>query len=113
MIQPIEPSHVTQTLKFPTAGIDVSRAFCRQMPRQLTTATATPQGQPIVGGYTLNGQPDAQLWGSSTPSGINVRGFEPLENRSRGGSRPGLSKYIPVQASGSWVLQSLGLIIKT
>lgn len=48
----------------------------------------------------------------TTPAGLNVRTFEPLTNRARGASRPGLSKYFPLQVSGSKALvQELAALI--
>lgn len=36
----------------------------------------------------------------TTPSGVNVRSFEVIDDRARGGSRCGLSKYINEQVNG-------------
>ena len=48
---------------------------------------------------------------NTCPSGTNVRAFEPLTQRMRGGSRSGLSKYINAQASGVSPIQMLGVIV--
>jgi hypothetical protein len=106
----------TKTLSFPSAGIDVSTAFCRQRPRQIVGKQQGVQyqpvtQQPILGGLDLNAQPDPHMWATSTPLGVNVRGFDPVQNRRRGGSRCGLSTYIPAQASGTNLIQCLGFII--
>jgi hypothetical protein len=47
----------------------------------------------------------------TTPLGTNVRAFEPTTNRARGGSRPGLSKFIPAVPSNSSVIQHLNVIV--
>lgn len=36
----------------------------------------------------------------TTPSGVNVRAYEPATNRLRGGSRPGLAKLVSTRARG-------------
>jgi hypothetical protein len=43
--------------------------------------------------------------------GSNVRGYEPLTSRARGGSRPGLSKYINQQVSGPNKIQHLNYVV--
>lgn len=47
----------------------------------------------------------------TTPLGRNVRGFETLTNRARGGSRPGLSKYVASRVNGAHLIQHLGLVV--
>ena len=47
----------------------------------------------------------------STPVGLNVRAYESLTERARGGSRPGLSRYINAQVSGSNKIQHLTYIV--
>lgn len=47
----------------------------------------------------------------TTPSGTNVRGYEPNTDRNRGGSRPGLVKYLDAQANGVSVIQHLNVIV--
>ncbi len=48
----------------------------------------------------------------TTPLGVNVRAFEPETLRARGGSRPGLVKFIPVQVDGfSHVIQHLAIVV--
>lgn len=48
----------------------------------------------------------------TTPLGINVRTFEPQTLRARGGSRPGISQYIPaLTAQGAHAIQMLGVIV--
>jgi hypothetical protein len=105
-----------QHFHFPLGGIDLARAFARQMPRQIkpsTQSTSTPQGQPIVSGIDVQGTKDPQYWGRTTPLGINVRGFEPEENRKRGGSRPGLSRFIPAPLVAGWLVQNLNYTVRT
>jgi hypothetical protein len=47
----------------------------------------------------------------TTPLGVNVRAYDPLTARRRGGQRPGLSKYVAAQVPGSGVLQELTSIV--
>lgn len=48
----------------------------------------------------------------TTPVAKNVRAFEPSSDRGRGGSRPGISKYLTDQLpSGSNVIQHLKVIV--
>lgn len=48
----------------------------------------------------------------TTPVGKNVRTFEPTTDRSRGGSRPGLVKYIAAQLpNGAHLIQHLNLVV--
>lgn len=84
-----EQGETLKDLHFPKAGLDVSSAFDNQPNRPVDD-----------GKYTR-----------SCPVGVNVRGFEPTTGRSRGGSRPGLSKYVPRQVAGTeFVVQELNLI---
>lgn len=46
-----------------------------------------------------------------TPVGYNVRLFESLTGRARGGSRSGLTKFIPAQHSGDHEIQHLNTIV--
>lgn len=44
-------------------------------------------------------------------TGVNVRAFEPLSNRAKGGSRSGLSKYLPAQVpAGTHLIQHLNTV---
>ena len=52
----------------------------------------------------------------TTPSALNVRGWEPSTQRDRGGSRQGLSKYIPSQLNptvGNMLIQDLNVLVST
>lgn len=108
---------IIKTFSFPASGIDVSTAFCRQKPRQIMGQGLQVQpttGQPIVGGFDIQAQQDPNMWASSTRSGINVRGFDPQQNRRRGGSRPGLSQYVPAQTGGGMnVVQNVNFTVDT
>lgn len=113
-MQQTKDSSQQQTMNFPSAGIDLATAFSRQRPRQIIGKglQVTPTtGQPIVGGFDLQAQQDPYMWARSTPSGINVRGYEPQENRRRGGSRCGMSQFIPSQADGANIVQCLAIVI--
>jgi hypothetical protein len=76
-------------LTAPLAGIDLSQGFQNQMPAQMPT-----------GDYS-----------GTTPVGINVRSFEPGTSRMRGGSRPGLAKYIPRAIVEGWIVQELNTVV--
>lgn len=81
-----------QDLHFPAAGIDRSVAFGRQPNR--------PSG--------INGQ-----YRRTCYAGNNVRSFDPLTNRSRGGQRTGLEKFLAAKVSGeTWIVQDLASIVK-
>ncbi len=62
-----------------------------------------------LAGVDLSGPFDMQAPGT-TPAGTNVRSFEPLTQRARGGSRPGLERYLGALPTGS-VIQLLDFIV--
>ncbi len=75
---------------FPKAGIDNAGPFFSQKPRQV----------------------GEEEWARSAASANNVRGFEPVSKRSRGGSRSGLSKYFPLQVAGTeFIVQDLNTLV--
>lgn len=78
-------------MHFPLAGIDLSQPFSKQPTRQLAD-----------GSYTR-----------TTPLGQNVRAFDTLSQRLRGGSRPGLSKYVKAAVVAEWIIQELNLLVGT
>ncbi len=47
----------------------------------------------------------------TTPEAVNVRLCDPLTSRDRGGSRPGLAKYIDAQVNGTGLIQHLNIIV--
>jgi hypothetical protein len=59
-------------------------------------------------------QPNLQIptgdYARTTPLGINVRAFEPGLNRKRGGSRPGLARYISTPVVAGWMNQELNIL---
>ena len=76
-------------LHFPKAGVDLSAGFGKQPNR------------PAAEG----------VWSRTTPVGVNVRSYDPTLNRSRGGSRPGLARYINAQVAGRYfVVQRLAIL---
>jgi hypothetical protein len=78
-------------LHFPKSGLDISMAFSAQPNRP-----------------AWNGE-----YARTTPLGVNVRGWEPLTGRIRGGSRTGLRKYIPLTPGNiTWITQELNLIVR-
>ncbi len=65
------------------------------------------------GGTELSGAFSGQRPGT-TPDSRNVRLFEPSTGRARGGSRPGLSKFIDDQLpSGATKVQDLNVVVST
>lgn len=89
MARPIKDQEQFADLGFPRAGIDLSRAFVKQMPRPMADGS----------------------YGNTTAVGLNVRTFEPTTNRSRGGQRAGLSRYIATQPAGMNVIQELFTLV--
>jgi hypothetical protein len=79
---------VDKDIHFPLCGIDRSRGFERQ-----------PVRQTMAGKYAR-----------TTPLGINVRAYDAILNRYRGGSRPGLARAINVQVNGKRLIQGMGLL---
>jgi hypothetical protein len=47
----------------------------------------------------------------TTPVGVNVRAYEPGTSRNRGGSRPGLDKYIAGQLPTAGLVQELNTVV--
>lgn len=47
----------------------------------------------------------------TTPVGQNVRAFDPLTARARGGQRPGLLKYIGLPVSFGNLIQDLNVVV--
>lgn len=81
------------TWRFPIAGWDTSAAFSRQPNR--------------------NVGPGKSDYARTAAVGLNVRGYEPGTLRGRGGSRSGLTKFIPVQVNGEeWVVQDLNILVE-
>lgn len=81
----------TIDLHFPFAGIDVSRAFCKQ-----------PNRPAVRGKYAR-----------TTPVGYNVRAFD-SQGRDRGGSRPGIEKFIATKPnSTTYIIQGLSCLVTT
>ena len=78
-------------MSFPICGISSLRAFSSSMPDQ-----------------AANGD-----WGTDAEIGINVRAYEAISQRQRGGSRPGIAKYLPVQPVAGWIIQELNTIVIT
>lgn len=78
-------------LHFPVAGINLSAPFWRQPNRDVGKG----------------------VYGRTCVSAVNVRGFEASAERRRGGTRAGLSKYIPTPVVADWLVQSLAVIVWT
>ncbi len=74
---------------------------------QLIELTFPPRGLDLARGFAAQ-SPD------TAPDARNVRLFEPSTGRARGGSRPGLSQFIPEQLpSGSTKVQDLNVVVST
>lgn len=88
----IQSDELASDLHFPKAGIDLSQAMGRQPNRAV--------------GIT-------QEYARSTPDGVNVLAFD-RGGRSRGGCRPGTSKYDadPIGPAG-WIAQHLDTFVTT
>ena len=81
---------ITVDLHFPRAGIDQSKAYGKQPAR------------PVGGGR----------YARTTQVATNVRGLQFDTLRARGGSRPGLSKYVDTQVAGTeFVVQELAVFV--
>lgn len=90
MDRPLVTPERFEEMHFPVSGLDVvTHGFEAQMPRE-----------------ALPG-----LWARTTPSGVNVRGFDALSQRARGGSRPGLVKYVNQAVVPNWIVQELALLV--
>jgi hypothetical protein len=105
---------VIKDLHFPKAGIDLSQSFSTQPNRPVGT-TQYPQQQQS-GSQSSLFAPNTPMYNTqyarSTPVGLNVRGYESATQRLRGGSRCGLSKYVPTQVVGSrFIVQDLNNIV--
>lgn len=90
---------VPAVLNFPVGGIDVSCPFSDQRPRPLGKEV-DEEGRPV--------------YGRTTPVAKNVRIVEASSLRRRGGSRPGMAKYIPQRVGDSdWAVQELAQIVSS
>jgi hypothetical protein len=74
------------------------------LPESLADLTFPTQGIDLTAEFELQ-RPQ------TTPVGQNVRGYETLTQRQRGGSRPGLAQYVPQQVSGPHLIQHLNYIV--
>jgi hypothetical protein len=105
---------INKDLHFPSAGIDLSQAFAAQPNRPVATAQYPQQSS--TGTVSSQFAPNSPVYSSqyarTTPYALNVRGFEAATQRLRGGSRPGLSKWLPQQVVGSrFIVQDLNVIV--
>jgi hypothetical protein len=83
-----DPGDVKVDLHFPYGGLNTSCPYERQ---------------PNV--------PTMDRYARTAPTALNVRGFEPLNLRMRGGSRFGLVKYIPQAVIADWIIQDLNCLV--
>ena len=75
---------------FPFCGIDLSGPFDEQKAAQMQD----------------------ESWGHTCASGINVRAYEGLTGKIRGGSRQFLKKYVAAPVVFNWVVQDLNVLTK-
>lgn len=95
---PPGPPETTLDYHFPKAGLHTAAAFGRQPTR--------PVGR--TGAYVR-----------TTADNQNVRSYDPVSGRDRGGCRSGISKYIPTKVPGvlggtdAWIVQGLSVLATT
>ncbi len=89
------PDEPFMAVNFPVGGIDQSNAFAKQLPRK------------------VGGDGGKDVYGRTTPTGTNVRGYEATTDRRRGGSRPGLVKFVPTALVAGWLIQDLNVVATT
>lgn len=89
--KPILPAEQFYDLSFPLAGINNMGAFSDAKPQQM------PNGE----------------FGRTAQDALNVRSFETQTQRGRGGSRPGLTKYIATPLVAGWIVQDLNSVVYT
>ncbi len=77
-------------LHFPKAGIDISKP-AGEWPRRVNNDTGEVH-------YTC-------------ADGQNVRGFDSITRRNRGGSRPGTAKYVPSPTYSNWLVQDVNVLV--
>lgn len=87
----IVPPEVFADMTYPLAGISLLWAFDDQRPVPM------PDG----------------LYKHTCRSGVNVRGCEALTQRLRGGTRPGLARYVPEPVVADWIVQNLSVVTYT
>ncbi len=72
--------------------------------------------QPLDLRFPLKGFDENWAFGAqpedTTPECLNVRPYDVLGQRLRGGQRPGLSKFIDTQVNGTTPIQRLGLLVQ-
>jgi hypothetical protein len=85
----VADNNVIKTVHFPSAGLDLSVAFGQQPARETAAV-----------GYAR-----------TTADAVNVRAFEPLADRCRGGSRSGLRKYVPALCGSANLIQHLAVLV--
>src|SRR5438445_13511378 len=95
------PGESFKEIHFPKAGNDLSLAYSKQ-PNGPVQQLAIKQGQRYP----------TSLYARTTRIGNNVRGYEPVSGRSRGGQRPGLSKYLQARPGDvEWITQELTVLV--
>lgn len=87
----ITDQEVFYDFAFPFAGVNLLQAFSRQLPVQAGD-----------GKYLR-----------TCRNAVNARGYEPGTGRLRGGSRPGLARYVAAPAVAGWLLQDLNVVVYT
>lgn len=85
-----------QNLSFPKGGIDRSQATLRQPWRQ---------------GPKLQDGTPTRIY--TCYDAANVRGYEPITSRTRGGSRVGIKRYLADPIVADWIIQHLNTVVGT
>ncbi len=74
-----------------------------------------PQSQDVPSAFPVGGVDVscefARQPAATTPDAVNVRSYDTLEARLRGGSRPGLSKWIDERVNGNALIQHLTVLV--
>lgn len=80
-----------QDLRFPYAGLDIQGPVSRQPAVQLRTGE----------------------WAKTCRNCRNVRGYDPVLDRLRGGSRGGIEKYVDAAVVADWLVQEVNFVVTT
>lgn len=88
--RPMQDESTPVKMSFPLAGVDLTMGYVKQPNRPM-----------------INGD-----YASTTPDAMNVRAFDPVSGRARGGQRPGLSRYAVGTVNSSNSIQELSYVVE-
>lgn len=91
MAKQLQSEDTDQDLHFPLAGVDTSMAFDQQPNRMVA----------------------AGRYARTTAKATNVRSFDPVSDRMRGGQRPGIVRHVASQISSTNPVQELVSVVIT